>query len=82
MSYFLSQLRLVSRSKKFGSRASNSKLARLLDSGLESDPRTITPHLSDKSLARDDDTSKADLDILEGAKSNKQICVSKICSSI
>lgn len=55
-------------SPELGSGASNGGLACLLDLGLEDDLVAFSPHLSDNGLAGNDDTSEADLDVLEGTE--------------
>ena len=44
------------------------ELARLLDLGLEGNLVTVAPHLSHQSLAGNDTTGEADLDVLEFTK--------------
>jgi hypothetical protein len=50
---------------ELSSSTGNSGLASLLDLGLEDDLVALAPHLSDNCLTRDDNTSEADLDVLE-----------------
>ena len=57
--------------QQLSSRASNGQLARLLHLGLEGDLVAVPPHLSHEGLARDDNASEANLDVLEGAESVK-----------
>lgn len=56
-------------SPELGSGTSNGGLACLLDLGLEDDLVAFSPHLSDDGLAGNDDTSEADLNVLEGTES-------------
>lgn len=53
---------------ELSSRSGDGRLASFLNLGLEDDLVAFSPHLCDKGLARNDNTSKTDLDVLEGAE--------------
>lgn len=54
--------------EQLDARATNSQLTSLLNLSLEDDLVAVAPHLRDEGLAGVNSTSKADLDVLKGAK--------------
>lgn len=65
---YIHRLQFASSTKKLSTSTGDGKLACLLNLRLESNCVPCLPHLGDECLPRQNDTRKANLDVLEGAK--------------
>jgi hypothetical protein len=62
------RLQFASSTKELSTSTGNGKLAGLLDLSLESNRVSCFPHLGDECLSRQDDTRKANFNVLERAE--------------